>query len=126
MLFRVVMGLPHVRALWESLQAGADNDTLSADQERLAKKLHKAVERLETDPRHLGLRSHEIEALTRRVGARVFESYLENNTPAAGRIFWVFGPERGILTVIGIEPHPGAGKRAYGRVLLSTLGVSER
>ena len=116
------MGLPHVRALWESLQTGAENGTLSADRERLSKKLNKAVQLLESDPRHPGLRSHEIESLTRRVGTRVFESYLENNTPSAARTFWTFGPGRGGITVIAIEPHPGAGKRAYDRVLLSLLG----
>lgn len=121
MPFHVAMGRPHVSALWESLRTGAVNDTLSADHRLLAKKLNKTVQLLESDPRHPGLRSHEIEKLTRRVGTRVFESYLENNTPAAGRLFWLFGPSRGYITVIGIEPHPGPGKRAYDRVLLSTL-----
>ncbi len=121
MPFHVVKGRPHVAALWESLRTGAVNGTLSADQRLLAKKLNKTLQLLESDPRYPGLRSHEIEALTRRVGARVFESYVENNTPAAGRLFWMFGPSRGYITVIGIEPHPGQGKRAYERVLLSML-----
>jgi hypothetical protein len=115
------MGRPHVSAVWESLRAGGVSGTLSADQRLLAKKLNKAIQLLESDPRHPGLRSHEIEALSRRVGAPVFESYLENKTPAAGRLFWLFGPSRGYITVIGLEPHPGQGKRAYGRVLLSLL-----
>ena len=121
MPFHVVMGRPHVSALWESLRAGGVSGTLSADQRLLAKKLNKAVQLLESDPRHPGLRSHEIEALSRRAGERVFESYVENNTPAAGRLFWLFGPSRGFITIIGLEPHPGQGKRAYGRVLLSLL-----
>ena len=121
MPFHVVMGRPHVSALWESLRAGGVSGTLSADQRLLAKKLNKAVQLLESDPRHPGLRSHEIEALSRRAGERVFESYIENNTPAAGRLFWLFGPSRGFITIIGLEPHPGQGKRAYGRVLLSLL-----
>ena len=116
------MGRPYVSELWESLRTGGVNGTLSADQRLLSKKLSKAVRLLASDPRHPGLRSHEIEALTRRVGARVFESYLENNTPSAARIFWTFGPGRGVITVIAIEPHPGAGKRAHHRVLLSLLG----
>jgi hypothetical protein len=119
--FHVLIGRPHVSALWESLRAGGVSGTLSADQQLLAKKLNKAIQLLESDPRHPGLRSHELEALTRRVGERVFESYLENNTPAAGRLFWMFGPSRGYITVIGLEPHPGKGRRAYGRVLLSLL-----
>jgi hypothetical protein len=119
--FHVLIGRPHVSALWESLRAGGVSGTLSADQQLLAKKLNKAIQLLESDPRHPGLRSHEIEALSRRAGERVFESYIENNTPAAGRLFWLFGPSRGFITIIGLEPHPGQGKRAYGRVLLSLL-----
>jgi hypothetical protein len=119
--FHVVMGRPHVSALWESLRAGGVGGTLSADQRLRAKQLNKAIQLLESDPRHPGLRSHEIEALSRRVGVPVFDSYLENQTPAAGRLFWLFGPSRGCITVIGLEPHPGQGKRAYGRVLLSLL-----
>ena len=113
MPFHVVMGRPHVSALWESLRAGGVSGTLSADQRLLARKFNKAVQLLESDPRHPGLRSHEIEALSRRVGTRVFESYLENNSSAAGRLFWMFGPSRWYITVIGLEPHPGTGKRAH-------------
>ena len=116
------MGRPHVSALWESLRAGGVSGTLSADQRLLAKKLNKAVQLLESNPRHPGLRSHEIDALSRRVGTRVFASYLENNTPGAGRLFWLFGPSRGDITVIGLEPHPGRGKRSYERVWISVSG----
>ena len=84
MPFHVLMGRPHVSTLWESLRAGGVSGTLSADQRLLARKFNKAVQLLESDPRHPGLRSHEIEALSRRVGTRVFESYLENNSSAAG------------------------------------------
>ncbi len=42
-------------------------------------------------------------------------------TPSAGRIFWVYGPKRGYITVIGLEPHPRDSKRGYARVLLSEL-----
>jgi hypothetical protein len=72
------------------------------------------------NPFHNSLRSHEIEALTRRYGFKVFQSYLENNTPAAGRIFWTYGPKNGEITVLGMEPHPEDSKRgAYERVKLS-------
>ena len=46
---------------------------------------------LANDPRHPGLKSHEIEALTHRYGMKVWQSYLENKTSGAGRIYWV-GP----------------------------------
>lgn len=29
---------------------------------------------------------------------KIFQSYLENNTPAAGRLFWAYGPDSGDIT----------------------------
>jgi hypothetical protein len=116
------MGLPEMRDLWARLLAGAAAGTLNAEEHALAKKLAKAVKHLGANPFHPGLQSHEIDDLTKRYGRQVFESYLENNTPAAGRLFWVYGPERRQITVIGLEPHPEDAKRsAYDRVKLSAL-----
>jgi hypothetical protein len=116
------MGLPEMRDLWERLVAGAAAGTLNAEEQGLAKKLAKAVKHLGVNPFYPGLQSHEIDDLTRRYGRKVFESYLENNTPAAGRLFWIYGPERMQITVIGLEPHPEDAKRsAYDRVKLSAL-----
>jgi len=41
-----------------------------------------------------------------RFGGNGFESYAQNNTPRAYRIFWVYGPETGLVTIIAILPHP--------------------
>jgi hypothetical protein len=74
------------------------------------------------------LQSHEIDDLTRRYEklggktCKVWKSYLENNTPAAGRLFWVYGPGKAEITVIGLEPHPEDRKKAgYAKVTLSML-----
>ncbi len=40
------------------------------------------------------------------VGEKVFEFYAEQNTPAAYRIFWHYGPGKGVITIIGISSHP--------------------
>lgn len=53
---------------------------------------------------------------------KVWESYLENNTPAAGRIFWAYGPEQGDITVIGPESHPNDKANAYKKITLSQMG----
>lgn len=88
----------------------------------LFKKWSRALERLRDNPFHPGLRTHEISDLTRRFGCKVFQSYLENNTPGAGRLFWVYGPGEGEITVVGLEPHPEDRKsRGYDRVSLSDL-----
>lgn len=122
MPFEVHMGIPDMQAYWDYLQTGADGDTLNREERELAKKFAKAVRHLGASPFHPGLQSHEIDALTNRYGRKVFQSYLENNTPSAGRIFWVYGPERHQITVIGLEPHPEDSKNsAYQRVKLSGL-----
>lgn len=73
-------------------------------------KRYKAVRRtlgyLETNPRHPSLQTHQYKSLTPRSGEKVFEAYAEQNTPAAYRIFWRYGPERGQITILAITPHP--------------------
>ena len=82
----------------------------------------KALYLLSQNPRHPGLESHEIASLSKRYGMKVWQSYLENRTPAAGRIFWVYGPSQGEITIIGIEPHPNDKSNAYAKVTLSSMG----
>lgn len=53
---------------------------------------------------------------------KVWQSYLENRPPAAGRIFLVYGPNRGDITIIGIEPHPNDKSNAYDTITLSSMG----
>ena len=36
----------------------------------------------------------------------IFEAYAENNTPAAYRIFWYYGPNKKEITILAITPHP--------------------
>lgn len=117
--FTVVAGVPGMEAEWNRLVGGLKDGTLSRAERALARKLAKAVVHFQENPFHPGLQSHEIVALSARYGQKVFESYLKNNTPSAGRIFWVYGPRRQYITLIGIEPHPEDSKRGYARVLLS-------
>ena len=75
----------------------------------LAKRLkavRKTLARLETDPRHPGLQSHEFKSLSSLQGMKVFESYAEQDTPAAYRVFWHYGPRKGQVTIIAITSHP--------------------
>lgn len=85
----------------------------------LRKKIGKAMYLLSTNPLYPGLHSHEIEALSRECNARIFESYLENKTPAAGRIFWMYGPNRQEITIVGVEPHPNDKSNTYKRIRLN-------
>lgn len=122
MPFIVRKGVPAILDLWKRLLKGYKQNNPATDDRELFKKWAKAIDRLRDDPSYPGLKSHEITDLTRRYGRKVFQSYLENNTPAAGRMFWVYGPGEGEITVIGLEPHPEDRKsRGYDRVSLSDL-----
>jgi hypothetical protein len=116
------MGVPGMEAYWNDISIRKLTSKLDKDEEKLFKKLVKTLTFLGQNPRHPGLESHEIDDLTRKCGIKIFQSYLENNTPAAGRLFWAYGPEKGDITILAIEPHPEDQKRgAYQRIKLSNL-----
>lgn len=70
------------------------------------RKVRKALGLLQRDPRHPGLRSHTYSSLQGANGEGVWDSYVENRTPSAWRIFWHYGPDEGVLTILMITPHP--------------------
>lgn len=120
MRFLIRKGVPEVQDLWEDWDRKHAEGTLSKDERKLFRKLLKAAELLSTNPRHNSLSSHQIAPLSERYGTKVWCSYLENRTPAAGRLFWVYGPGEREITIVGFEPHPEDRKsRAYDRVRLS-------
>ena len=121
-MYTIRMGIPEMEAFWLSLESRVDNSTASRDELKLYKKIGKALVLLSNDPRYPGLNSHEITPLSHRYGQKVWESYLENQTPAAGRLFWTYGPGQGEITIIGIEPHPDDKPNAYKKVTLSAIG----
>ncbi|HEX4629963.1 MAG TPA: hypothetical protein VH188_03285 [Chthoniobacterales bacterium] len=118
------LGVPEMETLWNELLAEQNDGKICADRARLLKRLRKTFGLLALNPRHPSLQSHDIDALSKRYGHRVWQSYLENQTPAAGRIFWVYGPERHDITIIGVEPHPDDTKSAYEKVVLSSVRIS--
>ncbi len=81
-------------------------DELAAKDERKSRKVLKTLGLLSQDPRYPGLNSHKREAEKGPNGEDVWESYVENNTPSAWRVFWFYGPETGVITVFAITPHP--------------------
>ena len=118
--FAIEWGLPEMADMWAALSGKADAGTLAGDDLRFFKKLVKTATLLSQNPAHPSLASHEIADLSKRYGGKVWQSYLENRTPAAGRVFWIYGPVRGCITIIGCEAHPESGKsRGYQNVPLS-------
>lgn len=126
MAFLIRMGQPEMESLWLDLTTRKQQGKLDKDEETFFKKLVKALGYLKENPRHNSLASHEIDDLTRKYGLKIFQSYLENNTPAAGRLFWAYGPYKGDITVLAIEPHPEDQKRgAYQHIKLSTFPAAK-
>lgn len=122
MVYQIRMGIPEMQRLWEDLQKKSREGAATKDEQRLYKKWGKAMKLLSENPRHPGLRTHDIEPLTKRYGMKVWQSYLENKNSRAMRMYWVYGPDRESITIIGLEPHPEDKKKgAYSKVSLSDL-----
>ncbi len=122
MAFTIRMGFPEMESYWQDICARESNGKIDKNELKTFKKLLKAFKHLSINPRHPGLRSHEIPPLSKIAGFKVWESYLENQTPAEGRIFWAYGPGKNEITILGFEPHPEDGKKGgYTKVKLSEL-----
>jgi len=74
--------------------------------EKHLKAVSGALNKLRQNPRHPGLNSHPYDSLVGPSRESIWESYAENNTPCAYRIFWFYGPERGLISVTSIVAHP--------------------
>lgn len=79
------------------------------------RKVKKALALLQQDPRYPGLNSHQYENFPGLPAGKVWDSYVENHTPSAWRIFWRYGPnetdpatgkEVPVITVLKVGPHP--------------------
>lgn len=77
-----------------------------ASQKKRYNAVKKTLRFLAENPRHNSLQTHEYSSLEGPNGEKVFEAYAEQNTPAAYRVFWYYGPIKGIITIFAITPHP--------------------
>ena len=121
-MYSIVMGIPEMQDFWSTLCSKVKSGSATKDEVKLYKKMGKTLLHLRQNPRHPGLETHEITSLSRRYGIKVWQSYIENHTPAAGRIYWCYGPNRGEITIIGLEPHPNDKANAYDKITLSSMG----
>ena len=121
-MFNIRMGIPEMEAFWNKLQTGHRNGINNKKDEEPYMKWGSALKKLSADPMYPSLHTHEIEPLSRRYGMKVWQSYLENKTSKARRMYWVYGPDQKDITIIGLEPHPEDAKNgAYDRINLSGL-----
>lgn len=88
----------------------AEQQLLELENDRSKKIIYKAVGKtlglMQVDLRHPSLNTHEYTSLSNERGYKVFESYAQNKTPGAYRIFWYYGPQKNEITIVAIVPHP--------------------
>lgn len=70
------------------------------------KKVLKTLGLMEANLRHQSLNTHKYKGYSGPNGEEAFESYVENKTPGAYRVFWYYGPDQGVVTILAITPHP--------------------
>ncbi|MHB8085440.1 MAG: hypothetical protein ACYDHZ_06420 [Dehalococcoidia bacterium] len=78
----------------------------NTSQRKRFKAVRKTIQLLASNPHHNSLQTHEYESLKGPNGEKIFEAYAEQKTPAAYRVFWFYGPGRGVITIFAITPHP--------------------
>ena len=68
---------------------------------------------LETNTCHPSLETHEYSSLRGVNGEKMWEAYAQQNTPAAYRVFFHYGPDRNekgkripVITIVAITSHP--------------------
>ena len=102
---------------FEALQAMAaaslakrarEKRTKTSKAEGLFKQVDKCVRLLLENPKHPGLHTHAYESIDHpyEKAGKVFEAYVQNQTPGAYRLFWCYGPGKGEITILAITPHP--------------------
>ena len=71
------------------------------------KKVRKTLRLLrDIGPAHPGLSSHKYHSRSGPNGEDLWESYVENRTPGAWRIWWIYGPGDDMITIVTLGPHP--------------------
>jgi mRNA-degrading endonuclease RelE of RelBE toxin-antitoxin system len=71
-----------------------------------AKAVFKSLKFMNDNLRHHSLNTHKYDDFCGPDGEDIFESYAQNNTPGAYRIFWYYGPGKEVITILRITPHP--------------------
>lgn len=81
------------------------------------RKVARCLDQIGLDPKYPAPNSHKYATKRGPNGEEVWESYVENNVPAAWRVLWVYGPEETdesnpaapvakVITIVAIIPHP--------------------
>ncbi|MGB3352694.1 MAG: hypothetical protein WBB00_07960 [Mycobacterium sp.] len=78
------------------------------------KKVRKAIRFMrEVGPSHPGFETHAMSNLKGPEGRQIWNSYIENHTPGAWRMYWIYGTD-GEVYVTSVGPHDHAPGGASG------------
>jgi hypothetical protein len=77
-----------------------------SSKQRIFKDVLKALRYMETNLRHPSLNTHEYHTISGPRGEKIFEAYAQQKTAGAYRIFWYYGPEKNVISIVAIIPHP--------------------
>jgi hypothetical protein len=83
-----------------------DELEVARDKKSVLKAVNKILGFMEANLRHPSLHTHKYDEMVGPNGEDVFESYAQNRTPGAYRIFWHYGPGKKKITILEICPHP--------------------
>lgn len=61
---------------------------------------------MESNLRHPSLNTHKYQSFKGPHGEDVFTAYAQQNTSGAYRVFWYYGPEKNMVSIVTIIPHP--------------------
>ncbi|WP_326960520.1 hypothetical protein [Amycolatopsis sp. NBC_01286] len=102
------MSAPPFRLLYsDETKAVLEDLRAKAQHARKLRKVKKALAFMEQQgPSYPGLRTHPMESIPGPNGKTLYQSYVENNTPGAWRIWWVYGPEADQISIVSVGPHP--------------------
>lgn len=87
----------------KDLNKTKNNSYLKAQYKAVAKTLRFINNR---ELQHNSLQTHKYHSKSGANAEKILQSYAQNNTPGAYRVFWHFGPEKGEITIVAITPHP--------------------
>ncbi|MBW1959553.1 MAG: hypothetical protein JRI63_13700 [Deltaproteobacteria bacterium] len=89
-------------------QANADLEEIenNPSKKNVLKSVRKCLGYLESNLRQPSLHTHAFRSLKGPDGEKVFEAYAQHKTPGAYRVFWYYGPKKGMITIVAITPHP--------------------
>lgn len=73
MKYEIRMGLPEMKALWDRLKEKHQSGEISKKDEQLYQKWGKTMKLLSQNPYYPSLKTHDIEALTRRYGSHILK-----------------------------------------------------